>query len=82
VNKTIQDLNMEKETIKKSQRETNLEIKKKKNKQTKKNLEKRSGAIDASITNRIQEREESQGQKIPERTLTQQSKKMQITKGS
>ena len=37
---------MEVETIKKSQRETTLEIE---------NLEKKSGAIDASITNRIQE---------------------------
>jgi hypothetical protein len=38
---------MEIETIKKSQRETNPEIE---------NLGKRSGVIDASITNRIQER--------------------------
>ena len=44
--KTIQDLNMEVETIKKSQRETTLEIE---------NLGKMSEAIDASITNRIQE---------------------------
>jgi predicted nucleic acid-binding Zn-ribbon protein len=48
-NKTIQHLKMEIETIKKSQRETTLEIE---------NLGKRSGAIDASITNRIQEIEE------------------------
>ena len=41
---------MEVETIKKSQRETTLEIE---------NLGKKSGAIDASITNRIQEIEES-----------------------
>ena len=40
---------MEVETIKKSQRETTLEIE---------NLGKRSGVIDASITNRIQEIEE------------------------
>jgi hypothetical protein len=40
---------MEIETIKKSQRETNLELE---------NLGKRSGVIDASITKRIQEREE------------------------
>jgi hypothetical protein len=40
---------MELETIKKSQRETNLELE---------NLGKRSGVIDASITNRIQEIEE------------------------
>ena len=40
---------MEIETIKKSQRETTLEIE---------NLGKRSGIIDVSITNRIQEMEE------------------------
>jgi predicted nucleic acid-binding Zn-ribbon protein len=40
---------MEVETIKKSQRETTLKIE---------NLEKKSGVIDASITNRIQEIEE------------------------
>jgi hypothetical protein len=40
---------MEIETIKKSQRKTTLEIE---------NLGKRSGVIDASITNRIQEIEE------------------------
>jgi hypothetical protein len=45
LNKTIQDLKMEVETIKKSQRETILEIE---------NLGKKSGAIDARITNRIQ----------------------------
>jgi cell division protein FtsL len=39
---TIQDLNMKVETIKKSQRATTLEIE---------NLGKRSGVIDASITN-------------------------------
>jgi prefoldin subunit 5 len=49
MNKTIQDLKMEIETIKKSQRETTLELE---------DLGKRSGVIDASITNRIQEREE------------------------
>ena len=46
MSKTIQDLKMEIETIKKSQRETTLEID---------NLGKRLGVIDASITNRIQE---------------------------
>jgi hypothetical protein len=45
MNKTIQDLKMETETIKKSQRETALEL----------NLGKRIGVICASITNRIQE---------------------------
>jgi chromosome segregation ATPase len=48
-NKTIQDLKMQLETIKKSQRETNLELE---------NPGKRSGVIDARITNRIQEIEE------------------------
>jgi chromosome segregation ATPase len=47
--KTTQDLKMEVESIKKSQRETALEIE---------NLGKRSGVIDTSITNRIQEIEE------------------------
>jgi predicted nucleic acid-binding Zn-ribbon protein len=49
LNKTIQDLKMEIETIKRSQMETTLEIE---------NLPKKLGAIDASITNRIQEIEE------------------------
>jgi hypothetical protein len=49
LNKTIQDQKMEIKTIKKSQRETTLEIE---------NLGKDSGAIDASTTNRIQEMEE------------------------
>jgi hypothetical protein len=40
---------MEEETMKKSQRETTLELE---------NLGKRSGIIDVSITNRIQEIEE------------------------
>ena len=45
LNKTIQDLKMEVETIKKSQRETTLEIEILRNK---------SGTIDASISNEIQ----------------------------
>ena len=49
LNKTIQDLNRELETIKKTQRETILEIE---------TLGKESGTIDASISNRIQEIEE------------------------
>ena len=49
MNKTFQDLKTELETIKKSQRETTLELE---------NLGKRSGVIDASITRRIQEIEE------------------------
>jgi hypothetical protein len=47
LNKIIQDLKME--TIKKSQRETTLEIE---------NLGKRSGVLDPSFTNRTQEIEE------------------------
>jgi predicted transcriptional regulator len=46
MNKTIQDLKIEIETKKKSQREITLELE---------NLGKRSGVIDASITKRIQE---------------------------
>jgi predicted nucleic acid-binding Zn-ribbon protein len=49
MNKTIQDLKTEIETIKKSQRETTLQLE---------NLGKRSGVIDASFTKRIQEIEE------------------------
>jgi chromosome segregation ATPase len=49
LNKTIQDLKMEVETIKKSQREKTLEIE---------NLGKKSGAIDARIKNKTQEIEE------------------------
>jgi hypothetical protein len=48
LNKTIQDLKMEVETIKKTQRETTLEIE---------NLGKKSGTIDASISNRRDGRE-------------------------
>jgi prefoldin subunit 5 len=56
LNKTIQDLKMEIEIIKKTQRKTTLEIEK---------LRKMSGAIDASITNKFQEmKRESQVQKI------------------
>jgi hypothetical protein len=53
-NKTIHDLKMEVETIKKSQRETNLE---------KENLGKRSGS--ASPTEYKKKTRESQVQKIP-----------------
>jgi chromosome segregation ATPase len=49
LNKSIQDLKVEVETIKKRQMEANLEIE---------NLEKRSRITDVSITNRIQEIEE------------------------
>jgi hypothetical protein len=65
---------MEVETIKKSQRETTLEIE---------NLEKKSGAIDASITNRIKEMEKKiSGTEDTIENMTQQSKKMQNTKRS
>jgi len=46
MNKTINELKMEIETLKKAQREATLEIEQ---------LGKRSGVIDTSITNRIQE---------------------------
>jgi hypothetical protein len=49
LNKTIQDLKIEVETIKKSQRETTLETE---------ILGKKSGTIDASIGSRIQQMEE------------------------
>ena len=49
MNKTIQNIKMEIETIKKSQKETIMMIE---------NLGKRSGVIDASLTNRTQEIEE------------------------
>ena len=63
---------MEVETIKKLQKQTTLEIE---------NLGKKSGVKEASITNRTQEIEERiSGQKIPQKTLTQQSKKMRNTK--
>jgi FtsZ-binding cell division protein ZapB len=48
LNKTIQDLKMEVEKIKKSQTQTTLEIE---------NLGKRSGGIDASVTNTRDRRE-------------------------
>jgi predicted nucleic acid-binding Zn-ribbon protein len=57
LNKSIQDLKMEVETIKKTQRETTLEIE---------TLGKKSGTIDTSISSRIQEMEEKISvQKIP-----------------
>jgi predicted nucleic acid-binding Zn-ribbon protein len=49
LNKTFQDLKIDVERVKNSQRETTLKIE---------NLEIKSGAKDASITNRIQEIEE------------------------
>ena len=49
MNKTIQDLKLEVETIQKSQRETTLEIE---------IIGKKSGTIDERISNRIEEMEE------------------------
>jgi predicted nucleic acid-binding Zn-ribbon protein len=49
LNKTIQDLKRKVDTIKKTQSEATLEIE---------NLGKKSGTINASISNRIQEMEE------------------------
>jgi cell division protein FtsL len=49
LNKTIQDLKLEVETMKKSQRGTTLEIE---------ILGKKSGTINSSISNRIQEMEQ------------------------
>ena len=60
LNKTIQDLKMVVETIKKSQREKTLDIE---------HLGKKSGVIDASINYRIQEVEE----RIPYAELTMES---------
>jgi predicted nucleic acid-binding Zn-ribbon protein len=74
LNKIIQDLKMEIEPIKKSQREATLEIE---------NLGKRPGFIDASITNRIQEIEERISDAVDTiKTLTQQLKKMQNARSS
>jgi predicted nucleic acid-binding Zn-ribbon protein len=50
LNKNIQDIKMEVETIKKTQRETTLEME---------ILGKKSGTIDVSISNRIQEMEKT-----------------------
>jgi hypothetical protein len=70
LNKTIQDLKMEVETIKKLQRKTKLEIP---------ILGEKSGSIDVSISTRIQEMEEriSGAENTTKKTLTQQLKKMQ-----
>jgi uncharacterized protein (DUF2141 family) len=57
LNKTIQDLKMEVVTIKKTQRETTLEIE---------TLEKKSGTIDVSIAKKYKKwKRESEVQKIP-----------------
>ena len=57
LNKTIQDIKMEVDTIKKTQSEATLEIE---------TLGKKPGTIDVSINNRIKRwKRESQVQKIP-----------------
>ena len=74
LNKTIQDLKMEVDTIKKIQSEGTLEIE---------TLGKKSGTIDASISNRIQEMEERiSGAEDSIGTSGQQSKKIQNAKRS
>ena len=50
INKTVQDLKMKIEAIKKTQTERILEME---------NLEKRTGTTDTSITNKIQETEDT-----------------------
>jgi hypothetical protein len=73
MNKIIQDLKLEIETIK-SQEETTLELE---------NLGKRSGVIDASIPNRIQEIEERiSGAEDSIENMGTQSKKIQKAKSS
>ena len=67
LNKTTQDLKMEAEKIKRSQRETTLEIE---------ILGMKSGTIDSSISNRMQGMEErNSGAEDSKKTWTQQSKK-------
>ena len=74
LNKTFQDPKLEIETMKKSQRETTLEIE---------NLEQRSGVIDKNHQQNTRDKKrESQVQKIPQKTLTQLSKKIQNAKSS
>ena len=74
LNKTIQDLKREVDTIKKTQSEAMLEIE---------TLEKKSGTIDVSISNRIQEMEEriSCAEDSTENMVTK-SKKIQNVKRS
>jgi chromosome segregation ATPase len=74
MNKTILDLKREVDTIKTTQSEATLEIE---------ILGKKSGTIDVSISNRIQEMEERISvQRIPYRTSAQESKKIQNAKRS
>jgi SMC interacting uncharacterized protein involved in chromosome segregation len=74
LNKTIQDLKMEIETIQKSQRERALELE---------NIGKRSGVIDASITNSkqvIEERISSAEDTIEniDKTVKENTKRSQV----
>ena len=72
LNKTIQDLKMGVEIIKKTQRKTTLDIE---------NLGRKSGNTDVSISNRIQEMEERiSGAEDSIENMTQQSKKLQNAK--
>jgi prefoldin subunit 5 len=74
LDKTIQDLKMEVETMNKTQRETVREIE---------TIGKKSGTIDASISNRIQEMEEKiSGAEDSIGNMEKQSKKIQNAKGS
>jgi chromosome segregation ATPase len=74
LNKTIKDLQMEVETMKKTQRKTTLELE---------TLEKKAGTIDESISNRIQETEDRiSGARDSIRNMDKTIKKMQNTKGS
>jgi predicted nucleic acid-binding Zn-ribbon protein len=74
LSRIIQDLKMEVETINKSQREATLEIE---------ILEKKSGTIDESISNRIQEVEERlSGPEYTIENMDTTIKKMQNAKRS
>jgi prefoldin subunit 5 len=74
LNKTIQDIKREVDTIKKTQSEATLEIE---------TLGKKSGTIDASIRNRIQEMEERiSGAEHSIENISTTIKKMQNAKRS
>jgi hypothetical protein len=74
MNKTILDLKREVDTIKKTQSEATLEIE---------TLGKKSGTIDVSISNRIQEMEERiSGTEDSIENMAKQSKKVQNAKRS
>ena len=74
LNKTIQDLKMEIETVKKSQRETILEIENQERDQ--------ETQMQISLPEYKRQKGEYKVQKILQKTLTQKSKKMQNTKSS